>query len=90
MDAVISGSGNLTISGEARNADFLVSGSGKIDADDLTLNDCEARVSGSGNMWVYVDRFLDATISGSGSIYYTGEPAIESRISGSGRIIEAN
>lgn len=90
LDAVISGSGNLIISGVAKQADLVVSGSGRLDAYDLTLRDCEALISGSGNMWVNVERFLNASISGSGSIYYSGEPNVETHISGSGRIIENN
>lgn len=90
INAVVSGSGQLFISGDAHNGDFLVSGSGRINAYDLTLNNCKGLISGSGNMWVNVERFLDATISGSGSIFYTGNPSVEKSISGSGRIIRKN
>ena len=90
VDAVISGSGQLIISGEANNADLLVSGSGRINAYDLILKNCEGRISGSGNMWIYFEHFLDASISGSGSIFYAGDPAVETHISGSGRIIREN
>lgn len=88
IDALISGSGNLVLSGEANDADLAVSGSGKIDAYDLALIDCDAKISGSGNMWVKVGRFLIATISGSGSVYYYGTPDIETHISGSGNVIQ--
>ncbi len=90
LDAVISGSGNLDISGNSNFGDFLVSGSGKINAYDLTLNNCEASISGSGNMWVNVENHLKASISGSGSIYYSGNPGIEKHISGSGNVIPYN
>jgi len=90
LDALVSGSGNLLISGGASNADIVVSGSGKIDAFDLTLRDCDAKISGSGNMWVTVERFLKASISGSGSIYYYGMPDVKTNISGSGRLIQGN
>lgn len=88
IDAAISGSGRLAISGDSRGASFDVSGSGRIDAYDLTIDDCKAFVSGSGNMWVSVNKYLKATISGSGNIFYTGQPQVESKISGSGNVIQ--
>ncbi|QGY43287.1 hypothetical protein GM418_06320 [Maribellus comscasis] len=90
LDAVISGSGNLDLSGSSNFGDFLVSGSGKINANDLSLRNCEATISGSGNMWVNVDNYLKASISGSGSVFYYGNPSIEKHISGSGNVIPYN
>ncbi len=87
VDAAISGSGNLTILGNANDADFSISGSGRIYASDLELRDCNTKISGSGNAWVNVERFLKANISGSGSIFYIGTPEIERHISGSGKVI---
>ena len=86
VDAVVSGSGILILSGAASNADFAVSGSGKIEATRMSLNHCDAAISGSGNMWIRVDRYINASISGSGNIYYAGTPAISKQISGSGNI----
>lgn len=87
LDGILSGSGSIYISGEASNADFLVSGSGKLDAWDLSLRNCEATISGSGNMWIYARRFLRANISGSGNVFYSGSPAVETHVSGSGNVI---
>lgn len=88
IDAVISGSGKLIFSGVADEADLLVSGSGSIDAYNLELRNCDAKISGSGNMWVNVKRFLKASISGSGNVFYYGNPRIETHISGSGKVIQ--
>lgn len=90
VNAIVSGSGILLMSGEATGADLLVSGSGKIDAYDLNLRDCEAIISGSGNMWITVERYIKASISGSGNIYYSGTPEIETHISGSGNVLNYN
>jgi hypothetical protein len=90
VNAIVSGSGTLLISGESTGADLLVSGSGKIDAYDLDLRECEAKISGSGNMWVTVERYLKASISGSGNLYYSGTPDIEKHISGSGNVFDYN
>ncbi len=90
VKAAISGSGRLMLSGISDDATFIISGSGKIDADALSLDYCKATISGSGNMWINVERFMEATISGSGSIYYSGNPAIEKHISGSGNVFQHN
>lgn len=83
----ISGSGEMEIWGVADRGDFDISGSGKIHAYELLLHDCYARISGSGNMQVNVEEYLNVDISGSGNVYYMGSPVIESHISGSGDII---
>lgn len=90
VDASVSGSGKLELAGVASNADFDISGSGKIDAYDLALSNCDAKISGSGDMWVNVEQNLYAKISGSGTIFYYGNPSIESHISGSGKLIHDN
>lgn len=90
VDALVSGSGSIFLSGDAVDADYTVSGSGTIDAHDLMIRDCEARISGSGNVRTSVERYLSAVISGSGNVYYNGSPAIETHISGSGNLIREN
>jgi hypothetical protein len=42
--------GHFNPFGSASNADFAVSGSGKIEATRMSLNHCDAAISGSGNM----------------------------------------
>ncbi len=90
VDAVVSGSGLLYVSGYSRFADMIVSGSGEIDAWDMEVRDCDSRVSGSGEVWIYVERRLKAVISGSGNVFYGGNPVVESQVSGSGSVIHKN
>lgn len=90
IDAVVSGSGLLYISGSSRAADIVISGSGEIDAWDLEVRDCDAKISGSGNLWIYVERYLTAAISGSGNVFYGGFPSVETHVSGSGSVIHKN
>lgn len=89
-DVLISGSGKVELSGNVNKADLKISGSGNIDALDLLTKDCDTATSGSGDMWISVDRLLDAKISGSGNVFFSGESAVESHISGSGKIIRNN
>ncbi|NQU54172.1 MAG: DUF2807 domain-containing protein [Bacteroidetes bacterium] len=90
INASISGSGKLELSGLANDAEFNISGSGKIDSYNLALRACDAKISGSGSMWVNAEQNIHATISGSGNVFYYGNPTIETHISGSGNVIHEN
>lgn len=90
INASVSGSGMLDISGEAQQINYAISGSGKIDSYNLTAKNCNAAISGSGNMYVNAQDYLIAKISGSGNIYYSGNPNLEIHVSGSGKVIKAN
>ncbi|MEZ5103845.1 MAG: head GIN domain-containing protein [Draconibacterium sp.] len=90
INATISGSGKLNITGEANRVDYTVSGSGRIDSYELTTDDCYAKISGSGSIYVNAIDFIRASISGSGNVYYYGEPALETHISGSGKVVQVN
>lgn len=87
FDAVISGSGDLNITGTAVNSELRISGSGSIDAFDMIQKNCNAKISGSGNIKTNVTDRLNVDISGSGSVYYLGDPVVNAHISGSGRVI---
>lgn len=86
VDAVLSGSGRISLSGGAAVADYLLNSSGRIDALDLEILDMEATNTGSGNILCWATDFLDATITGSGSILYKGTPLISSTDTGSGSL----
>jgi len=90
VEVSISGSGSVIISGNAKDAEFEISGSGNIKAANLSAEDCISKISGSGDVWISVDNFLDARISGSGNVFYYGEPQIDEKISGSGNVINQN
>ena len=90
LETSISGSGDMYFEGAGNSASFNISGSGSISAYNYELQDCTARISGSGDMFVNVSDNLNVTISGSGSVYYIGHPAINTNISGSGNVISKN
>jgi len=87
VNAVISGSGNIKLLGESTFADYLISGSGNIESYNMLLNECIAKISGSGNIYTNVSDYLNVKISGSGNLYYLGNPIIDIDISGSGNVI---
>lgn len=92
VDAVLTGSGDIVLVwGKARKGNYLLSGSGNIEANDFTLDECYATNSGSGHIFCYVYDFLHATISGSGHIYYSGSPEEIIEVdSGSGELRSRN
>jgi hypothetical protein len=88
LQANISGSGRIDLAGLAETTDLSISGSGSIYAYPMLQSKCYATISGSGSMYVHVNRLLDAVISGSGTIYYRGNPDIVSAITGSGKLVK--
>jgi len=90
VNANVSGSGTILIEGDAANSNFVISGSGKIKTFNLLQNQCQAVISGSGDMYVNVSQTIDARISGSGRVYFINHPAIHTSISGSGNVIDKN
>lgn len=87
IKAAVSGSGIINIDGDCIDTDFVISGSGKIRAYDLLQKRCEAKISGSGDMYINASQSIDATISGSGRVYYLNNPTIKLSVSGSGGIV---
>ena len=90
IEGNVSGSGDIILTGTATETNFNISGSGKIRSYDLVQHYCNAKISGSGDMYVNVSKTLDATISGSGKIFYINNPSIHSKISGSGEVVNRN
>lgn len=90
VKANVSGSGTIYLDGDASESEFVVSGSGKIKSYNLSQLDCQAVISGSGDVFVNASRTLDARISGSGRVYYINYPVIHTSISGSGKVVDKN
>jgi hypothetical protein len=87
LDADISGSGDIKISGGAvTGEDLRISGSGSIDLLNLAARSASTNTTGSGEMKVNVSETLNARITGSGSVYYKGNPVVSSHITGSGKV----
>ena len=90
LRTTVSGSGDVHLSGAAQSHDIRLSGSGEVDAYNLTAQNTDVSLSGSGRCYVRTARTLNANISGSGSVHYKGQPTVSTRISGSGRVLADN
>jgi hypothetical protein len=86
LDCGISGSGNLTLGGVAKNCKISVSGSGGVKAPNLQTNVMDAHISGSGDVRCAVAERLEGSVSGSGNITYSGRPIVDLHTSGSGDV----
>jgi hypothetical protein len=87
MTVGISGGGDLYIGGTAGRLEVHVSGGGDFHGYDLAVDDCQARVSGGGDVYVTVNKTLDATVHGGGDIRYKGNGSVqESHTAGGGSI----
>jgi hypothetical protein len=86
LEAQISGSGNMYGTGTVEDLYTKISGSGNMHFADLKAKSGNCTVSGSGNVYVFVQNRLDAYLSGSGDIVYSGTPSVNSHKSGSGHI----
>jgi hypothetical protein len=84
--ALISGSGKINAKGKAVNAQITIGGSGDFEGKGLQVTNATAKVSGSGNIAIRVNKNLEALISGSGKISYGGNPTVSYTKSGSGSI----
>ncbi len=69
-----SGASNIHFSGIANNHNIILSGAGKIKADNLITNSTSIRLSGAGSAYIHADEYLDAKISGIGNVFYAGDP----------------
>lgn len=86
LAASVSGSGEIWMKGTAETIDASVSGSGEMDLSGVPARSANVRVSGSGDVHVFVTEALNASVSGSGDVLYGGNPRVSEEVSGSGSV----
>lgn len=84
--ALISGSGEIYAKGKSENTSVTITGSGNFEGTKLESEMANAKISGSGDIELTVNKNLDALISGSGNIKYGGNPSVKYSKAGSGNI----
>ena len=87
LKVLITGVGDVKLRGNTDIAEYTITGTGNISAQDLLSNICVAEISGSGTIYWHAGKHLEAVITGSGNIYYRGNPSVSTYISGSGSVI---
>ncbi|HXE55019.1 MAG TPA: head GIN domain-containing protein [Tepidisphaeraceae bacterium] len=86
LEVSISGTGNVVVTGRAKQQTVDISGSGDYDGAACPGATGEVHISGTGHVIVNVSGHLDAHISGSGDVDYLGHPSVSSHVSGTGHI----
>jgi hypothetical protein len=86
LDLNISGSGDISCTGDVESLSFSLAGSGSLDAEKLNCKSAEIAISGSGEATVNATDSLTAAIAGSGDVRYLGTPNVSEQISGSGSV----
>lgn len=82
-----SGGADSFISGSATQLTVHVSGGSDFHGYDLAVDDCHAQASGGSDVYVTVNKELDASASGGSDIHYKGNGTVrESHTGGSGSI----
>ncbi|MFH2022505.1 MAG: head GIN domain-containing protein [Patescibacteria group bacterium] len=82
----INGSGTLLLTGNARQQDINIYGSGMYFGKDLVGSETSVDITGSGRAEISVSDKLNAQINGSGHIFYLGNPEIVGLVLGSKNI----
>jgi hypothetical protein len=85
----ISGSGSITLKGQARDLDIDLSGAGHAYCYDLLTENTTVQISGAGSAQVYASVKLKAEVSGAGNISYKGNASVSQQISGAGSVNKA-
>jgi hypothetical protein len=87
VEATISGSGKISLKGTTGKTSVTMSGSGSLKADDLSTDVADINTTGSGSVYLNVNKSISANIVGSGNVYYTGTASVGSVSTiGSGRV----
>ena len=73
-EAILLGSGNITIGGKTQTFKCKVVGPGVVKAQELQAAVVDVSISGSGNAEVHSNEAIKGRISGSGNVAYTGSP----------------
>lgn len=79
LHSILSGASTLIYHGEARQADFGVSGTGTIRGEEAPVDEMSIKVAGAADIQVNVVRLLDVDASGTASIIYSGNPVINQK-----------
>ena len=88
--AGISGSGSISLRGQAKDLEINLTGAGHAYCYDLLTENTKLDISGAGSAQVYASVKLTAEISGAGNISYKGNASVSQQISGAGSVNKAD
>lgn len=93
IDAVVTGSGDIMLSGAGSPSGEMnatITGSGSIRTEGMPVAEVQVTITGSGSASVHATKELETNITGSGSVLYKGNPLVNANATGSGRTRSIN
>jgi hypothetical protein len=86
LDVDVSGSGDARLQGTATTADVRVSGTGDVEALDLSVGTADVALSGSGDLELTAETLVRGSVSGSGDLVVAGDAEIDVSTTGAGDV----
>lgn len=80
--SLMTGNGEIVVSGKCDVAKLSSTGTGQIQADELVAREAKCRVVGTGSIGVNASDALTVSGMGSGTVYFIGTPTIKNRTLG--------
>ncbi len=77
IESSASAGSNIKMEGKVDAFSGKVSSGANIKAEDLTSDNCMAKASSGGNIWIMVNKELTANVSSGGNVFYYGNPELK-------------
>lgn len=90
LEVVNNGVADINLHGSVRNLLVTQHGVGRVSAQAMPADTCQAGLSGVGSLEVRVHDLLHGYLSGVGSIYYHGSPVVDITDTGVGNVIRVD
>jgi hypothetical protein len=88
LHAELSGASNLDLKGEAKEADFSLSGACHLGGENLTLATAKVNASGASRLDLNVTEAIAGDVSGASRLTYQGKPTVDVNRSGASSVSE--
>jgi len=86
----LAGSGNVKCAGKAELVTVNLTGSGVVNLENQICTKADVKLSGNGNISLFVTDELKVRIPGMGVVYYRGLPIVRKDITGIGQLVDLN
>jgi hypothetical protein len=86
LEIAVSGAADLFLAGQVGTQVIQFDGFGRYDGAELESQEATVRISGAGNVHLWVHESLAIDINGAGSVSYFGSPSVSQSISGAGNV----
>lgn len=83
----LTGTGKVKCTGETEATRIYLSGVGDFDLYSMAVSNAYVKLTGTGDVKVNVEEYLEVNLSGIGTVYYKGNPLINKEITGIGEIV---